>query len=216
MLRLSNKKIFSYHLKFIIPIAISFSIIVLALSIQSLPQRAPPFSPSTEEELTYDRLSGSNSVIPNFLGLFGFLLLIIGLLILFECFFFWIPSLTDFVSIDKKGEMVWRKNRFWFPERWLNLKLENASISLHRKRFSLNGLLMREFIAKIHLPRDTPELKRLSDFIGVEKIVQTPTHFTLIKSIGLRYLPLQIIQVQSLLAVIRNRAIYQFPEETKN
>jgi hypothetical protein len=212
---LSNKKIFSYHLKFIIPIAISFSIIVLAFSIQSISLRAPQNSPLSGEELTYDRLSASNSVIPNILGFFGFLLLIIGILILFECMFFWIPSLTDFVFIDKKGEMIWRKNRFWFPERWLNLKLENASISVHRKRFSLNGLLMKEFTAKVHLSRDTPEIKRISDFIGVEKIVQTPTHFTLIKSVDLRYLPLQIIQVQSLLAVIRNRASYKFPEETK-
>jgi hypothetical protein len=74
---------------------------------------------------------------------------------------------------------------------------------------------MKEFTAKVHLSRDTPEIKRISDFIGVEKIVQTPTHFTLIKSVDLRYLPLQIIQVQSLLAVIRNRASYKFPEETK-
>ncbi|MFX0051991.1 MAG: hypothetical protein ACFFAJ_01935 [Candidatus Hodarchaeota archaeon] len=212
---MSDKRVFRYYLKFIIPVAISFSLIIVAFSFQLIPRNGDRVSPSSGEEFTYDELSASNSFLPNILGFFCLLLLILGILILIECTFFWTPSLTGFVSIDKKGKMLWRKSRFWVPERCLNLKLENASISVHRKQFSLNGLLMRKFIAKIHLPKDTPEIKRISDFIGVEKMVQTPTAYLLIKSVDLRYLPLQIIQIQSLLAILHNQGGYKRSEGIK-
>jgi hypothetical protein len=212
---MSDKRIFRYYLKFIIPVAISLSLIIVAFSVQLIPRNGDRISPSSEDEITYDRLSGSNSFLPNILGVFGFLILIISILFLIVCIFFWIPSLTSLISIDKRGEMKWRKSRLWIPERCLNLKLENASISVHRKQFSLDGLLMKKFTAKVHLPKDTPEIKRISDFIGVEKIDQTPTDYLLVKSVDLRYLPLQIIQIQSLLAIMRNQASYKTSEGIK-
>ncbi|MFX0172209.1 MAG: hypothetical protein ACFE9L_09830 [Candidatus Hodarchaeota archaeon] len=205
MLLMSDRRVLGYYLKFIVPVAISLSLITVAFSVQLIPRNGDQISPSPEDEFSYDRLSASDSFLPVILGFSGFLLLIIGTLILIECIFFWIPSLTGFVSFDKRGEMVWRKSRFWVPERCLNLKLENTLISVHRKQFSLDGLLMKKFTAKVYLPKDTPEIKRISDFIGVEKLLQTPTDYLLVKSVDLRYLPLQIIQIQSLLAIMRNQ-----------
>ncbi|MFX1284882.1 MAG: hypothetical protein ACFFB5_14570 [Promethearchaeota archaeon] len=144
-----------------------------------------------------DSIEGVNPL----LGIISSLIFIIGLLILIESIFFWVPSLTDLFIDNSKGKMIWYWTRLGFPERVFSLIDTDVRIIVRRKRFSLKGLFMREFTMEIHFTKDTSEVKRISDFTGIAKIIQkTPSHIILLKTVMLKSLPLQILQIKTLLA----------------
>ncbi len=137
--------------------------------------------------------------LPNAINTFFF---IISLFLLSELLFFWVPSLTDLSEKKGNGKMVWLRKHGVIPERVFSLKNSNAQILIHRKRSSLRGLLMKEFTMEIYIDKNIPEIKQISDFTSIEKMVQTPSHKILVKTIKLKSLPLQLIQIRTILALM--------------
>ncbi|MFX0124615.1 MAG: hypothetical protein ACFFAE_13365 [Candidatus Hodarchaeota archaeon] len=56
---------------------------------------------------------------------------------------------------------------------------------------------------EIYLPRDKSNVKQITDFSGIKKIIKTPTQSILVKTVKSEHLPLQIIQVRSIIALMK-------------
>ena len=202
MLLLPNKRIWRYQLTFIVILATTLSVMLLVFWLPPIMKDYGRTS-TLDEGLTYEKAETpiSSAVVFDFLPIIvSSLIFLIGLLILCELLFFWVPSLTDLTLNKSKGRMVWTRKRLGFPERTFSLFETNSKILIRRKRSSLKGLLMREFTMEIHLTLDKADIKRISDFTGIERIIQTPTHNILIKTVVLKCLPLQLIQLRTILA----------------
>lgn len=127
--------------------------------------------------------------------------LVIGLLVLIESLYLWVPSLTDLTKTN--GKMVWIWRRIIFPERIFSLLDKETRIVIRRKRSSFLGWIMREFTMEIYLSREHRNIKQIIDFTGIEKIIDTPTNKILVKTVKLEQIPLQIIQMRSILSLMR-------------
>ena len=99
--------------------------------------------------------------------------------------------------------MVWLRKGLFFPERVLSFLDEDTKIIISRKRTSIHGLFFREFTMQILLPKDKSNLKQIIDFSGIEKIFHTPTHNILLKTVKSEQIPLQIIQIRSILSLMK-------------
>lgn len=157
-----------------------------------------------EVEYVSDRQTlGSKEIIFPFLPtIINSLIIIIGFLIVCESLFFWVPSLTDITKKKAEGKMIWQKKLFCFPERIFSILDDNILILIRRKRSSLKGILMKEFTMEIHLDKEIKEIKQISDFVGIEKVVHTHSHSILLKTVNLKSLPLQILQIRTILALM--------------
>jgi hypothetical protein len=143
------------------------------------------------------------------IGYFGFdlpnwcivLALIIGTLVFIESVFFWTPSLIELTTNKGKGKMIWSKKRYGFIERVFCYEFKNTQIIIRRKRSSFRGLLMQEFNIEIYLPSEDPRVQKISNFTGIQKIIETKKYNILKKGVDLKYLPLQFVQIQAMLAL---------------
>ncbi len=202
MLLLPNKRVWRYQITLIVVLAITLSSMVVIISLQPIIQNS---SQTSSWIGVYQRESMADyakvEIVNPLLEIISSLIFIIGILILIESLFFWVPSLTDLTVNKNKGKMIWFWKRFRFPERAFTLLDTGTKILIRRKRSSLKGLLMREFIMEIHISKDRSEIKRISDFTGITKIIQkTPSQTILMKTVMLKSLPLQILQIRTLLA----------------
>ncbi len=199
-----DKRIWRYQLTLIVGLVTTFSTLFLIFWL-------PPIirdygGTSTIGESTFQEdvgMARTNDLVFDFLPTaISALFFIISLLVLGELLFLWVPSLTDLSGKKGEGKMVWLRKHGVIPERIFSYKNSNAQIFIHRKRSSLKGLLMKEFTMEVHLSKNIQEIKQISDFASIERIVQTPTHNILIKTVILKYLPLQFIQIKTILASI--------------
>ncbi len=174
-----------------------FLIISLQPTIQAIRKSSLPSSQPSEASYFADSAVLSDPLIT----VISSFLVIIGLFVLMESLFLWVPSFTDLT--ESKGKMVWLRRGFIFPERVLSLLDADTRILIRRKRSSLRGLLMREFTMEIFLYEDKNNIKQITDFSSIEKIIKTPTYNILVKTVRLEHLPLQIIQIRSLLALMK-------------
>ncbi len=157
------------------------------------------------EGLFYDEIQAvsiTDALIDFLQMVVSLMIFIIGLLILIESLFYWVPSLTDVTENENKGKMIWQKTQLWFPERVFSVSDANTRILIRRNRSSLDGLLMKEFTMEIYIDKNIQEIKQISDFTSIEKMVQTSSHKILIKTIKLKSLPLQLIQIRTILALM--------------
>ncbi|MFX0120122.1 MAG: hypothetical protein ACFE9A_12130 [Candidatus Hodarchaeota archaeon] len=203
MLLLPEKIIWRHQILFIAIFTTSLTIMGLIVTLQTLIQdydRESFFGPTSSSEAR-DFLNTIEIYNPLFI-IISSLIFMIGLLLLIESLFFWIPSLTDIPVFGRNGKMIWTKKFIGFPERVLSLQDTDTRIVIRRKRSSLRGLLLREFTMEVYIPLDRPEFKQISDFTSMEKINTTPTHKVLVKTVKFKYLPLQIIQIKSILALM--------------
>ena len=129
------------------------------------------------------------------------LILIIGVLVIIESLFLWVPSLTDLTK--SKGKMVWTWRRIIFPERVFSIFDAETRIVIRRKGSSFLGWIMREFTMEIYLSQEHQNIKQIADFSGITKIVNTPTSKILVKTVKLEHIPLQIIQMRSILSSMK-------------
>lgn len=204
MLILPDKRIWRYQLTLIVVLVTTLStlflIFWLPLVIRDYGGTTTLGENSFQEDVGMAR---PNALVFDFLPkVISTFFFIVSLFLLSELLFFWVPSLTDLSEKKGKGKMVWLRKHGVIPERVFSLKNSNAQILIHRKRSSLRGLLMKEFTMEVHLSKNIEEIKQISDFTSIERIVQTPTHNILIKTVMLRYLPLQFIQIKTILASI--------------
>ncbi len=199
-----DKRIWRYQLTLIVVLVTTLSTLFLIFWL-------PPIirdygGTTTMGESTFQEdvgMTGVNTLVFDYLPIvFSTLFFIISLVILSELLFFWVPSLTDLSGKKGEGKMVWLRKLRVIPERVFSHKNSNAQILIHRKRSSLKGLLMKEFTMEVHLSKNIQEIKQIADFTSIERIVQTPTHNILIKTVILKYLPLQFIQIKTILASI--------------
>lgn len=201
-----DKRIWRYQLILIVVSATTLSTLILIFWLPPIIRDYGQIS--TFEEYQEDiRGTKASTVIFDYLPKVTItLLFLISLVLLSGLLFLWVPSLTDLSGIKGKGKMVWLRTHGVIPERVFSLKNSNAHILIHRKRSSLKGLLMKEFIMEVFLSKDMQEIKQISDFTSIEKITQTPNHNILIKTVNLKQLPLQFIQIKSILAsVVKTR-----------
>jgi hypothetical protein len=60
---------------------------------------------------------------------------------------------------------------------------------------------------EIYLPQEHENIKQITDFTGIEKIINTPTSKILVKTVKLEQIPLQIIQIRSILSSMKQSPI---------
>ncbi|MFW9903469.1 MAG: hypothetical protein ACFFFH_03990 [Candidatus Thorarchaeota archaeon] len=203
MLLLPKQRVRRYQIVLFIVLTTTLSSMFFLLI--SLPQtlQAVRFpSPTTSSELSESKFFANSIKLTNPLTtIISSLILIIGLLVLIESLFLWVPSLTDLTKF--KGKMVWTWRRNIFPERIFSLIDAEKSIVIRRKRSSFLGWIMREFTMETHLPPRYQNVKQITDFTGIEKIINTPTSRILVKTVKLEQIPLQIIQMRSILSLMK-------------
>lgn len=201
MLLLPNKRVRKYQITLIVVLATTLSSMFLLVSFQPTIQAISKTSPSFFGETQDTEILADSPTILNVINIVSSIIFLIGLFILIETLFLWVPSLTDLT--ESKGNMLWLRRGQIFPERVLSLLEANTRIIIRRKRSSLRGLFMREFAMEIYLTKDKSNIKQIIDFSGIEKIIKTPTHSILVKTVRLEHLPLQIIQIRSILALMK-------------
>jgi hypothetical protein len=142
----------------------------------------------------YNILADSPAIF-DFIEVISTMIAFIGILVLIGMLFLWMPSLTEL----KESKMIWVRKGIVFPERIFSLPDAEGRIIIRRKRSSFLGWIMRDFTMEIYLSKEKANLKQITDFGGIEKIVNTPSHNILVKTVKLEHIPLQIIQIRSLL-----------------
>ncbi|MHA2246474.1 MAG: hypothetical protein ACXADY_16150 [Candidatus Hodarchaeales archaeon] len=204
MLLLPDKKIWRYQVTLILVLATTLSTMLLVFYLPPITRNDERISNNGEQLFSDEIQAGSyTDALFYFLQMVVCLLIfIIGLLILIESLFYWVPSLTDVTENENKGKMIWQKTQLWFPERVFSISDANTRILIRRNRSSLAGLLMKEFTMEIYIDKNIPEIKQISDFTSIEKMIQTPSYKILIKTIKLKFLPLQLIQIRTIIALM--------------
>ena len=158
------------------------------------------FAGSYPREAEFDSITDSPAIL-NMIEFISSFIFLLGLFVLIETLFFWVPSLTDITQ--SKGRMIWLRKGLIFPERVLSFLAADVRVIIRRKRSSFHGLFLREFLIEIYLSKDELNIKQIIDFSGIEKIIKTSTHYILAKTVNLEHLPLQIIQIRSILALMK-------------
>jgi hypothetical protein len=172
-----------------------------------LPPETETFQGVTEQA-RYQVLSdivNSNTVtetIDRFPDSLSISILVFCLVIIVITLFIWTPSFSNVLSTERNGRMVWVRTKLGIPERLFCFKDGNFRIKIRRNRSSLSGLLMRVFNLEIHFSHDSPEIQRISNFTGMKRYENSKKQPILSKTVKLKNLPVQIIQVQAVLKTI--------------
>ena len=197
LLLFPKQRIRKYQITLIFVLTTTFSSILLLVyfppNIQNI--RESTFS---RIEYTEDANFLAGPAVLDFIEIISILIFLIGLLILIEMLFLWMPSLPDLTE----SKMLWIRKGIIFPERILSLLDTEAKIVIRRKRSSFLGWIMREYIMEIYLSKVQSNIRQITDFSGIEKIINTTSHNILVKTVKLEHIPLQIIQIRSLLHLL--------------
>lgn len=198
MLLFPKQRIRRYRITLIFILTTTFSSIFLLIYFQSTIQniRETSFS-RIEYTEDYNVLAGSPAIF-DFIEVISIMISFVGILVLIGMLFLWMPSLTELTE----SRMLWVRKGIVFPERILSLPDAEGRIIIRRKRSSFLGWIMRDFSMEIYLSKEITNLKQITDFSGIEKIVHTPSHNILVKTVKLEHIPLQIIQIRSLLHLL--------------
>jgi hypothetical protein len=164
--------------------------------------REGTFSPVEQKE-NHEFFTDSPATL-DFIEIVSSLIFLLGLLGSIELLFLWVPSLTDLT--ESKGKMVWLRKGLFFPERVLSLEVD-AKIIIRRKQSSFLGWIMREFLMEIYLSPEQRYIKQVTDFTGIEKIINTPSAIILVKTVKIEQIPLQLIQIRSILSLMKQSPI---------
>ncbi|UCG01047.1 MAG: hypothetical protein JSW11_15695 [Candidatus Heimdallarchaeota archaeon] len=203
MLLLPKQRVRRYQVTFIVILTAAFSSMFLIIGLRSTMQNMREVTFSSSEQTDYKTIADSLAI--NIIEIVSSAIFLIGLLVLVEMLFLWVPSLTDLTGSN--GQMVWIRKGIIFPERLLSLLDVETRIVIRRKRSSFRGLFMREFSMEIYISKEKSNVKQITDFTGIEKIINTPTYYILIKTVRIEHLPLQIIQIRSILALMKQSPV---------
>ncbi len=198
MYLLNKRRIVKYQFYLILIIFLScfFFLIVTNLSLNWIDGNPNLRSTEPPEE-------SSNDPSRLIIGIFVILGILISVVaIVGDYVLFWTPSLVNTSSLTNEGKMFWSK-RVIIPERKFQLRINNIKIVIQRKLSSLDGLLMREFIYTVYLPRDTPESQIILNFFNQNQRQKTATQLILSKNVKWEYIPLQNRQIELLHRAIR-------------
>ncbi|MFW9856251.1 MAG: hypothetical protein ACFFFG_14460 [Candidatus Thorarchaeota archaeon] len=132
------------------------------------------------------------------------LILSFGVLILFICYFSWMPNLMPKSFSNIQGKMVWKLGRFRVPKRYLVFKLGSETIQISRKITNFNGIVLRELLFEVHLEKNHSRWKEYADFAVFGQIEERSDKIVLQKSIKPQHIPVQLILAQALLSVPKN------------
>lgn len=160
----------------------------------------PPSIPSTEPQ------PGGVRIIEMLLRISLPFILVIGVIISLVITFFWIPSLTV-ISESPRGKMIWTRTHHFIPERIFLLELGSCLMKCKRKRKSIFGLLLKEVELEIHFPVDFLDFKEISDYIQKDRIIYTPNERTILKTVKLEYVPINIFQIQELVSTLNSTKV---------
>ncbi|MFX0085438.1 MAG: hypothetical protein ACFFAU_07165 [Candidatus Hodarchaeota archaeon] len=215
MFQIPNRKILTFQFFF-------FSILVVTSLISFITAITLIFPPSlqdseilTEETGRYKPavfedlidLTTSNTIsktLDQFPDILSIAIVAICVFVLLVSLILWTPSFSGVITADKSGRTLWVRNKFGIPERLFCFRINNIQIKVKRNRSSLNGLLMRAFNLEIHFKEETPEIQRIADFTGMKRKTKSIKSPILCKTVKIKNLPLQLIQVRALLATLLN------------
>ena len=198
MLLFPKQRIRRYQITLIFVLTTTFSSIFLQVFLQPTIQNIRETAPSRIEYTEDNNVLADSPVILYFIEIVSILIFFIGISILIGMLFLWMPSLTELTE----SRMLWVRKGIVFPERILSLLDAEERIIIRRKRSSFLGWFMREFTIEIYLSKTKSNIKQITDFGGIEKVINTPTHNVLVKTVKLEHIPLQIIQIRSLLHLL--------------
>lgn len=207
MLQISNTKLLTLRLFFFSILALSSVISILTAMTFLIPDEIEIYEDVTKTsryQILAD-LAISNPVtetIDRFPDGLSILIISFCLIIITISLFIWTPSLLNVISTEKSGKMVWTLTKLGIPERIYCLKDGNIRVKIRRNRSSLNGLLMRIFNLEIHFSEESTEIQRISDFTSMKRQKNSKKLPILSKTVKLKNLPLQVIQVQAVLRTI--------------
>ena len=188
-----KQRVWRYQISLVIALTTTFTSIFLIIYFQPTKQNIGDTSRIENTEV-YGILA--ESPVPlQLIEIGSTLILFFGLLVLIELLFLWMPSFSDLTE----SKMVWKRKVMVFPERILYLLDAETRIIIRRKRSSFLGWIMREFTMETYVPKVKTNIKQITDFSGIERIIKTPTHNILVKTVRLEHIPLQVIQIRSLL-----------------
>lgn len=207
MLQIPSSKLLTFSLFFFCILAFSSVISFLTVMTFFIPDEI-----ETREDVTktgrfevFSDLLTSNTVtktIDRFPDGISILIITICLAIIVISLFTWTPSLSNVIRTEKPGRMVWTLTKLGIPERVYCLKDGKIRVKIRRNHSSLNGLLMRSFNLEIHFSEESPEIRRISDFTSMKRQKNSKKLPILGKTVKLKNLPLQVIQVQAILKTI--------------
>ncbi len=207
MLQIPTSKLLTFRFFFFCVLALSSIISVLTATTFFIPDEIETLEdvPKTGRYREFSDFLTSNTVtetIDRFPDGISILIITICLTIIIISLFTWTPSLSNVIRTEKPGRMVWKLTKLGIPERVYCLKDGKINLKIRRNHSSFNGLLMRIFNLEIHFSEESPEIRRISDFTSMKRKKDSKNRPILSKTVKLKNLPLQVIQVQAILKTI--------------
>ncbi len=215
MFQIPNRKILIFQFFFFSILAVSSLISVITAITLIFPpslqnggtfaEGTGRYGPAVLEDLI--DLTTSNTIsktLDRFPDILSIAIIAICVFVLLGSLILWTPSFSGVITTDKSGRTVWVRNKFGIPERLFCFRIDNIQIKVKRNRSSLNGLLMRVFNLEIHFKEESPEIQRIANFTGMKRQKKSIKSPILYKTVKMKNLPLQVIQVRALLAALLN------------
>lgn len=128
------------------------------------------------------------SLIPLFFGFFAI--------------FFYIPTRSSLGLSKKEGKKEILLNKHNLPERGYTIPYGKIRIRLTRKILSVKGLIGREILFSIRLPKDFSEKKRIFDFMACENLFHTSSYIIIQKTVKIKDIPMIITRTRALVSML--------------
>ena len=131
---------------------------------------------------------------------FNILWVIIPLILAAFIMFAYIPAMSSLGISKSRLQREHRTKRFSLPIYGHTIPINGSHIRITRKLSSLRGLLLHEMNFTLYLPSDSPDQKRIFDFLVGEKFKKKDEHVLLQKTVEIRNIPLLVVRMRALLA----------------